>query len=398
MLHSAEETYITRDGRTMHGVHWRFDKVEASPCDRPKTVAIALHGWLDNAASFDLLAPLICNGVNNGGIDECVALDLAGHGMSDHLNGPYHPANHVADVVDILFQLGWFPDENSGASSQEHGELPHLIVIGHSMGGGIAAMLAGSFTNHIKALIMIEAIGPWPATNDSVPNNLQNAILDDRKRQMQVNPKRPKRIYSTALAAAQRRAQGNRVGTLPVSAALVLCSRGLRKLSNGFTWSADSALLGPTRMKLSPGQAMAFIRAIQSKTLVVTVQDGIMARFSSFFAFLGTMSPWNPLLRVLMKITLYALRLAQLVSSIGAYFVGDGFPSKRNLQNLVNAILYGLGLQDRLLALKASLASKLTHIHLPNGGGHHPHLVVANDVAVHILAFLNNIRQGSQIQ
>ncbi|MGH8605107.1 MAG: alpha/beta fold hydrolase, partial [Gammaproteobacteria bacterium] len=38
---------------------------------------IALHGWLDNAASFDPLASYL---------DEfdLVALDLAGHGLSDH--------------------------------------------------------------------------------------------------------------------------------------------------------------------------------------------------------------------------------------------------------------------------------------------------------------------------
>ena len=38
---------------------------------------IACHGWLDNAASFDFLAPLLsaCH---------VVALDMPGHGLSDH--------------------------------------------------------------------------------------------------------------------------------------------------------------------------------------------------------------------------------------------------------------------------------------------------------------------------
>ena len=62
----------------------------------------------------------------------------------------------------------------------------------------------------------------------------------------------------------------------------------------------------------------------------------------------------------------------------------------------MNTILYGLGLQDRLLALKKSLGSRLTHIHLPNGGGHHPHLVVPNDVVLHILNFLGKIREARQ--
>ena len=38
---------------------------------------LALHGWLDNAASFEPIAPLL---------EQChlVAVDLPGHGLSDH--------------------------------------------------------------------------------------------------------------------------------------------------------------------------------------------------------------------------------------------------------------------------------------------------------------------------
>ena len=51
---------------------------------------LALHGWLDNAASFDGLAPLLPE-LN------IVALDLPGHGLSEH-----KPAGSVYHFIDAV--------------------------------------------------------------------------------------------------------------------------------------------------------------------------------------------------------------------------------------------------------------------------------------------------------
>ena len=55
---------------------------------------LCLHGFLDNAASFDRLAPKL------HGLD-IVAMDFAGHGWSDHrpLGMPY---SGLSDLHDIL--------------------------------------------------------------------------------------------------------------------------------------------------------------------------------------------------------------------------------------------------------------------------------------------------------
>ena len=55
---------------------------------------LALHGWLDNSASFDRLAPLL------PGL-RLVALDLPGHGRSEHraASAAYHFVDWVADVL-----------------------------------------------------------------------------------------------------------------------------------------------------------------------------------------------------------------------------------------------------------------------------------------------------------
>lgn len=55
---------------------------------------LALHGWLDNAASFARLAPLLPDW-------RIVALDLAGHGHSKHRPAGcrYHLMDYVFDVI-----------------------------------------------------------------------------------------------------------------------------------------------------------------------------------------------------------------------------------------------------------------------------------------------------------
>ena len=43
---------------------------------------LALHGWLDNAASFSRITPLLVG-------CRVVAIDQRGHGLTDHLRRPH---------------------------------------------------------------------------------------------------------------------------------------------------------------------------------------------------------------------------------------------------------------------------------------------------------------------
>ncbi len=63
---------------------------------------IALHGYLDNANSFDELAPLLRN-------HRIFAMDFAGHGASNH-RGPHELYAGLLDIRDVLAvadHFGW---------------------------------------------------------------------------------------------------------------------------------------------------------------------------------------------------------------------------------------------------------------------------------------------------
>ena len=65
-----------------------------------KPLIVALHGWLDNGASFLPLAPHLA---------EChlVCVDLPGHGHSDHKPTPYVLVDWLEDLHQIAQAAGW---------------------------------------------------------------------------------------------------------------------------------------------------------------------------------------------------------------------------------------------------------------------------------------------------
>ena len=73
---------------------------EWGPADGPPV--LALHGWLDNAVSFDRLAPLLPD-------FHIVALDLAGHGRSQHRHPEvvFHFIDWAPEVIATADVLGW---------------------------------------------------------------------------------------------------------------------------------------------------------------------------------------------------------------------------------------------------------------------------------------------------
>ena len=115
---------------------------------------LALHGWLDNAATFDRLAPLLPD-------LRIVAIDLAGHGRSQHRVGaPYHFIDYVADAGAVADALGW----------------QQFSLLGHSLGAGVAALLAGTWPERVRRLALLEGLGPMTELDIGAPARLREAM------------------------------------------------------------------------------------------------------------------------------------------------------------------------------------------------------------------------------
>lgn len=208
---------------------------------------IALHGWLDNSASFYALAPRLDNLY-------IVALDMAGHGRSSHRPGigPYNIWEDVSEIFAIADALGW----------------DKFALLGHSRGAIVAGLAAGTFPERITHLGLIEGLLPEPVQAANAPQQLANSIRETR-----AQAGKSRTVYpdlATAITARER-------GLFPLShePARALAERGLTATTTGLQWSTDPRLLLPSAVKLLPEQFSAFINRISAPTKLVLADEGM---------------------------------------------------------------------------------------------------------------------------
>jgi pimeloyl-ACP methyl ester carboxylesterase len=201
---------------------------------------LALHGWLDNAASFVPLAPLLA------GI-ELVAPDLPGHGRSAHLprGTDYSFAGAVHHVLDIADALGW----------------ERFALLGHSMGAGIASLVAAGCPQRIERMVAIEALGALPETADATVGRLRDAVAATR-----ALPGKRLRVFPGLDPAIRARMQAN---ALSEPVARLLVERGTVPVEGGHAWSSDPRLTLPTMVRMTDAQVDALVRGIECPTRVI---------------------------------------------------------------------------------------------------------------------------------
>ena len=116
----------------------RFRDPDAPPSG---LTVLLVHGFLDAGATWDLVAPTLARAGH-----EVIAPDLRGFGQSEWIGagGYYHFPDYVADLSELMDSL-----------------LPRrLALVGHSMGGTVAALLAGARPECFERVALLEGLGP----------------------------------------------------------------------------------------------------------------------------------------------------------------------------------------------------------------------------------------------
>ena len=233
-------TFETPAG-TLSGLGW-------GRAGKPRIVA--LHGWLDSAASFGALGPELARDY------EVIALDLPGHGQSFH-----RPPGESYELLDYVRDLGLFLDRYAADDG--------VILLGHSLGGILASLLAVAVPDRVRRLILIDSLGPLVATAEQFPDDLQRSLDRVRKGSRGEAP-----LYSSPEEAVQARMDGR----IPLSreAAEWIVPRNLGKREEGWYWVTDPRLRYPSMHRLQEAEVAAFMGRIAVPVLIVRASHGML--------------------------------------------------------------------------------------------------------------------------
>lgn len=221
-----------------------------------KPLILALHGWLDNAASF---VPLLTEITDY----YVIALDWAGHGLSDHRppGADYQQFDYIDDLHQLITQQQW----------------QNVILLGHSMGGILSSIYAATFPDIVKAVVSIDAMGPI-VTENSVAENLRTGVLSRQKR-------RAKRSLSSPVPLTQLIEKRQQHTELSAELVELLIQRATRPViveaGEGGTqvvWRTDSRLRNASLIRLTEQQALELMAELTCPMQIIIADEGLLAK------------------------------------------------------------------------------------------------------------------------
>lgn len=218
---------------------------------------MALHGVQDNAASFDLLIPLLST--NDTPV---FAIDIPGHGKSDHL--PVGIPPHFGDVIVFLRNLFKYHYSN----------WKELTLIGHSFGSSACFAYAALYPNDVKCFISIECARLRLASN--LPEQIKKTLEKTLEYEKYTNEP-PCYTYDELLTLFHK----GRKERLSLESCKVLLSRGIAesKISRGrYYLSRDIMLKLDALGQFSVDYWNKLATKIKAKTLIIEGSCGLYRR------------------------------------------------------------------------------------------------------------------------
>ena len=208
---------------------------------------ICIHGWLDNAASFQPLSECMND-------FHWICLEMPGHGKSDYRpkGCVYHYTDYISDVHLAIEELA----------------IENFILLGHSLGAGIAATYSAVFPEKVDRLILIDGIGPISGDDDDTLKQLRNAMKFVKEK-----PQDQPRLYPSWEGLINRRLEA---GDIYRKSAEILLERGTEKVGDKIQVLSDGRLKQHSPIYMSQNKVLSILEGIEAKTLLILANQGLI--------------------------------------------------------------------------------------------------------------------------
>ncbi|WP_409425942.1 alpha/beta fold hydrolase [Pseudoalteromonas sp. RW-H-Ap-1] len=209
-------------------------------------VVIALHGWLDNSASF---VPMLTDVPSN---QTWYCIDFAGHGLSSWRSSQahYYFIDYVDDVYALITAL----------------KLKRVHLVGHSMGAMVAGLFASCFNEYVKSVSFIEGIGCVTTQANEVASQLKNAILNRAR----LTTKKS-RIYTSKQKIFQARAKTTDLNDELIA---LLMDRNIQQIHSGFELTTDPKLKNHSGFRFDEAQCIGAIKELTAPSQLILGNEG----------------------------------------------------------------------------------------------------------------------------
>ncbi|KGP64415.1 lipase [Legionella norrlandica] len=207
---------------------------------------LCLHGKLDNAASFDLLAPLLAD-------RQLVAVDYPGTGLSSHYPDGVVPhwKNDAFLMCHVIKALGW----------------KYFDIIAHSLGSFLANVIAIYQPKQVRKLVFLDILGPTVHIIENsvsyLPLNIETYLTYGQHQRS---------VFASQDSAIKDRMA---IGNVSYQAAQALVRRGTKRIEEGWVWTFDPRLRCISSTIPHEDETRAMLRGIEVPVCLILADQGV---------------------------------------------------------------------------------------------------------------------------
>jgi pimeloyl-ACP methyl ester carboxylesterase len=237
-----ESRFFQSQGLRLH--YWDWGNADAP-------LMLLVHGGRDHGRSFDLIAKSLQPHFH------VLAPDLRGHGDSDWTKGgSYALTEYVYDLSRLV----------RGTAADK------VTMVGHSMGGMVCLIYAGTFPEQVSALVVLDGVTVLPNAKSAPAHERIAKYVGQLDK---LDGREPRRYRTIDEAAVQMRATNPR---LPCGLAQHLAAFAVRRNDDGtYSWKFDPYQRSMAPHRLSPDDHVSLWSRIACPTLLLHAEESFLA-------------------------------------------------------------------------------------------------------------------------